>query len=50
MTREKVIERLEDMAVTNATCERLLRYLEQVAEVDPEKFEEIMKEMGEEGN
>ena len=45
MTREKVIETLENLAMSQGSYGRLLKYLEEVQSVDPDKFEAIMSEM-----
>jgi len=42
MTREAVIETFENLAMSNGTYGRLLRFLEDLRDVDPWKFEEIM--------
>lgn len=45
MAREMVIETLENLAMSQGFYGRLLRYLEDVREVDPDKYEEIMSEL-----
>lgn len=45
MTREAVIETIETLAMSQGSYGRLLRYLEDVREVDPDKFEDIMTEL-----
>jgi hypothetical protein len=42
MTRENVIETLETLAMSQGSYGRLLKYLGELSEVDPGKFEEIM--------
>lgn len=42
MTREAIIETFENLALSKGSYGRLLRYLEELREYDPEKFEETM--------
>ena len=42
MTRELVIETIENLAMSQGVYGRLLRALEEMSELSPEKFEEIM--------
>jgi hypothetical protein len=45
MTREAVIETFENLARSQGSYGRVLRFLEECSEVDPDKFEEIMTEL-----
>lgn len=45
MTREMVIETLENLATTCGRYGRLLKFLEEMSEADPERFEEIMSDL-----
>lgn len=45
MTRDAVIETIENLSVTTGFYGRLLRYLEEMREVAPDRFEEVMKEL-----
>lgn len=42
MTRDAVIETLETLAMSQGSYGRLLNYLSDVRDVDPDKFDEIM--------
>ena len=45
MTREAVIETIENLAMSQGLYGRVLRFLEECRDVDPDKFEEIMKRL-----
>ena len=45
MAREMVIEMIENLAMSQGFYGRLLRYLEDVREIDPDTYEEIMSEL-----
>ena len=45
MSREAIIETIENLAMSQGFYGRLLRYLEEVRNVDPDKFEDIMTEL-----
>ena len=47
MSREKVIETIETLAMSRGTYGRLLKYLEEAMEYDPDKYEEIMTSLEE---
>jgi len=42
MTRDRVIETIENLAMSHGSYGRLLTYLEDLSEVDSDRFEEIM--------
>jgi len=45
MTRDAVIETIENLAMSQGCYGRLLRYLESARVVDPDKYEAIMEEL-----
>lgn len=47
MTREDVIETIETLAMSQGSYGRLLKFLGELSEVNPERFEEIMTGMEE---
>ena len=47
MTREAIIETFENLAMSQGFYGRLLKYLEEISEVDPDKYEEIMTSLEE---
>ena len=42
MTREAIIETFENLAMSQGFYGRLLKYLEELSDVDPDKYDEIM--------
>lgn len=47
MTRERVIETIENLAMSQGSYGRLLKYLEDLSEADRDKFEEVMESLEE---
>lgn len=45
MTRECVIETLENLATSCGRYGRLLKFLEELSEFDPDRFEKVMSEL-----
>ena len=47
MTRERVIETIENLAMSQGSYGRLLKFLEDLSETDRDKFEEVMESLEE---